>query len=243
MEDNELYHSGVKNQKWGIRRYQNEDGSLTELGRQHYGYGIKRAIKSIGENHKKKKLAKKRAKALEKARKARAEKRAHDAARKKAIETGDATEVLKYKNELSTKEKQDIYNRLLADENLARISDNEIRRKAEEAAAKSKWNKAKRIAGKVGDVTDWIGKAANAYNAGAKVYNAFSDSKLPMIGENAPRSAKDKYGESMRMAEELKTQFKDLSLDEIKSETERITAMKSIEKLAAGEDAGGKKKK
>ena len=29
----ELYHYGVKGQKWGIRRYQNEDGSLTKEGR------------------------------------------------------------------------------------------------------------------------------------------------------------------------------------------------------------------
>lgn len=29
----ELYHHGVKNQKWGIRRYQNYDGTLTEAGR------------------------------------------------------------------------------------------------------------------------------------------------------------------------------------------------------------------
>lgn len=29
----ELYHHGIKGQKWGIRRYQNEDGSLTEAGK------------------------------------------------------------------------------------------------------------------------------------------------------------------------------------------------------------------
>ena len=29
----ELYHYGVKGQKWGVRRYRNEDGSLTEAGR------------------------------------------------------------------------------------------------------------------------------------------------------------------------------------------------------------------
>lgn len=40
---NELYHYGTKGQKWGLRRYQNEDGSLTEEGRIHYGYGEARA--------------------------------------------------------------------------------------------------------------------------------------------------------------------------------------------------------
>ena len=29
----ELYHHGVKGQKWGVRRYQNKDGSLTDLGK------------------------------------------------------------------------------------------------------------------------------------------------------------------------------------------------------------------
>ena len=43
---NELYHYGIKGQKWGVRRYQNEDGSLTTAGRQRYGVG--EAIKNVG---------------------------------------------------------------------------------------------------------------------------------------------------------------------------------------------------
>ena len=31
-----LYHHGIKGQKWGIRRFQNEDGTLTAEGRQRY---------------------------------------------------------------------------------------------------------------------------------------------------------------------------------------------------------------
>ena len=30
---NELYHHGIKGMKWGIRRYQNKDGSLTDAGK------------------------------------------------------------------------------------------------------------------------------------------------------------------------------------------------------------------
>lgn len=37
----ELYHHGVKGQRWGIRRYQNEDGTLTAAGKKKYRRGDK----------------------------------------------------------------------------------------------------------------------------------------------------------------------------------------------------------
>lgn len=36
MEKYELYHHGVKGMKWGVRRYQNKDGSLTDRGKKRY---------------------------------------------------------------------------------------------------------------------------------------------------------------------------------------------------------------
>lgn len=37
--DGELYHHGIKGMKWGRRRYQNEDGSLTAAGKKRYSEG------------------------------------------------------------------------------------------------------------------------------------------------------------------------------------------------------------
>ena len=36
MSEQELYHSGIKGMRWGVRRYQNKDGSLTPAGKKRY---------------------------------------------------------------------------------------------------------------------------------------------------------------------------------------------------------------
>lgn len=46
IKSNELYHHGVKGQRWGVRRYQNEDGTLTDAGR-------KRLLKDFNRTEKK----------------------------------------------------------------------------------------------------------------------------------------------------------------------------------------------
>lgn len=38
-----IAHHGIKGQKWGVRRYQNPDGTLTELGKKRY-------VKALNEN-------------------------------------------------------------------------------------------------------------------------------------------------------------------------------------------------
>lgn len=58
-EQNELYHHGIKGQKWYVRRFQNEDGTLTALGKARRGYQTaKESVKEAYSNHKVKRAVK-----------------------------------------------------------------------------------------------------------------------------------------------------------------------------------------
>ena len=113
-EPYELTHWGIKNMKWGIRRFQNKDGSLTPEGGKRYNGSDYQPRKSLGQKISDYKKATAKKKQLEKARAARAEKkRAEEEAKAKAEQRKKDVESGKIKaKDMTSDELKDRINRL-----------------------------------------------------------------------------------------------------------------------------------
>lgn len=100
MENNELKHWGIKGMRWGVRRYQNKDGTLTPRGRKRYN-------EELAKLKDEERVLKNRA--ATKAKLAKLEKMKSDnEARKKALDGDEDTDIekkLKSKSKESTKKK------------------------------------------------------------------------------------------------------------------------------------------
>lgn len=51
LYNGELYHHGIKGQKWGVRRYQKEDGSLTPAGKERYNSDSENPVKKKSKHY------------------------------------------------------------------------------------------------------------------------------------------------------------------------------------------------
>lgn len=53
MENTYLVHHGIKGQRWGVRRFQNEDGTLTKAGEKRYRKQQEKELKDFNKRYNK----------------------------------------------------------------------------------------------------------------------------------------------------------------------------------------------
>lgn len=215
MENNELKHWGVMGMKWGVRRYQNKDGSLTAAGKNRYGSG-----ESSGGTAKKKvsrKVRKQREENLAKARQARTDKKTYEEEKQKAIKSGSAADVLKFKGDLTPQEMQSAISRIRWEQDMASISNKDL------ASGKSKVDK---VMDKIGKTTSNAVTVAKAYNMVANVVNAFNPygKLMPKIDTNIDS------GNRSQMKQEAKERKKKVEAEAKRAEQEAQKETKQKER-------------
>lgn len=214
----ELYHHGIMGMKWGQRNgppYPLKSGMHTDL---EMGQA-KKKVGTLAGYFKDKKLKKKRAKALEKARQARAEKKAYDEAKDKALKSGNATELMKYSGDLSPEQIATALNRINMERQLAEYAKNDM------TPAEQKVDK---VLTKLGRAADWAEKGIKFYNAASKIANSVSGEEiLPPIQNPMDRINYKKGIEELREKKasadlkEKESKKMDYTVDKEKYEAEK----------------------
>lgn len=233
MVNNTLNHHGIPGMKWGVRRFQNKDGSLTTAGKKRRGI-----IQTIKDNQADKKKQKQRTEALEKAREVKKTKAEEAAEKKRVLESGTAEEVLKYKGQLTNKELGDAYSRLNYERLITDISARESQAGAEKVD--SLLSRTESTVNKIQRGVDTAQKSLDTYNKAAKIVNAMTKADLPTFeGNKKSKEAESALNKIVKSgtAEELTKQFGKLSSEQLKTATTRFANEKAIKGYADNEKA------
>lgn len=186
-----LAHHGVIGQKWGVRRYQNYDGSLTALGRKHRGLGEKssKAVDTIDKAIKKRRAE--RAAMKQEARET-AKRRASEAAveaetrrRQKLKEDirKHPKDLYKYRDVLTKEEAKELIEQIEWDRKMEDIRFDEYRRFN---------NRAREVANTVTTAATIMNQGIRLYNDSALIFNSMIDHQVKTGAMSAADAAKAK---------------------------------------------------
>jgi hypothetical protein len=221
--DEYLMHWGILGMKWGRRRFQNQDGTLTSEGKIRYGSGTSPAKGQNGSKKSKKaqaKVEKSKAQKMQEGRKRAAEERAkkkeYEEAKERAIAKGKASDVMKFQGDLTHEQMQRVLTRLQDEENLAKYVAKEkptIRKKIEAASE---------TMGAMGKSID------NAVSFGRSVHNAIKFAKQMSGNDEDSQNKRIQKIADHGTAEEVSKNAYKLNSKQMKAAQERLANIEKV---------------
>lgn len=218
----ELYHHGILGQKWGIRRFQNSDGTLTEAGRKRYRVDSKgNLVEKTKAERKADAKAEKAAKA-EQHRQNRLEREKETLEKKKERIAASRDPQMIYENKdlFSFQELSDLYNVMQKEKQIQDMI----------PKGKTYMDKVRETSKNLGDVATAIENGSRFYNSIAKVSNSIFGTDLPKI-EESKESPKEKarkeaqkeadYYKNLYLIEQNKKNLSDVKTTKKETEEER----------------------
>lgn len=231
MEYDYLQHWGVKGMRWGVRRYQNKDGSLTPRGKKRYSKEMDK-LKEEDKVLRNKLATKAKIQKLEDKRKSVEEKKdalgeTVEAKKERILASRSAKELYENADLFTTNELNAAYLRLNLERNIKNL----------EPATVSKGETFVSNMIKAGDTTSRVLETGSrVYNNVAKIYNSMlgnSNGKtLPLI-DGAKTNKLEKYKEqtawmeaknARKQAEKNGREKEKTALDRLNEETKRLNA-------------------
>ena len=205
MSNVELKHWGIKGMKWGVRRYQNRDGSLTAEGKKRYG-------DSDGDDK---------------------PKETREEAKARVVKTGTASEALKFSGELTQAEMQYISTRIRWEQEMRTASEKEVavgKSKVDELFGGI--DKATGHANTAAKAWNTVANVVNAFND-SDVQLPRIDTNITS-GNRAERKADKKTASKHTDVETQLKNIKNLNDDEVKDLLNRMNNEDKITKLKTG---------